>query len=401
MSDSDLKQQLLDWSGKRSDAPSQFIVRLAQGLDYPNTRKLWAFIDVRREFESLLHDPDDLASHSPWFTLRTKAQKLLPILYVLPILFTWVSFGFAAVSYRDKVRSGSSEQVDFLALWSGAQQGHTGLTFNAAAFIIAGFIGLIIALHLFLWVAQYRISAISTRRYAQVSELLLDTQLHLVQSRAVTPEEMADSLTTAAGFLQEALTEVAEVLPRFEQISSRLDAVVGGLSTASGSLDSTSRFIKTAADSLSDLPTRTEPLIEALAEAPAAMKHFVDVFAQTSSEASRVNRSIVEAGSQLSNETSSVTEAIARVAGQLSDLVRQVGDASLLAAEIPRALYEPAKVARDLAEGLESATPVALVFKDGSEQMRASIDTLGKIVGELKYAAEQYRIANDQHRRQG
>jgi hypothetical protein len=44
---------------------------------------------------------------------------------------------------------------------------------------------------------------------------------------------------------------------------------------------------------------------------------------------------------------------------------------------------------------------VALVFRDGSEQMRASIETLGMIVGELKYAAEQYRIANDQHRRQG
>ena len=219
MSDSDLKQQLLDWSGKRSDSASQFIARLAQALDHPHTRKLWAFIDIRREFESLLQDPEDLASHSLWFTLRSNAQRLLPILYVLPILFTWVSFGSAAISYRDEVKNGSSEQIDFLALWSGAQEGHTGLTFDVAAFTIAVFIGCIVALHLFIWFAQYRISGISTRRYAQVSELLLDAQLHLVQSRAVTPEEMADSLTTAAGFLQEALTEVAEVLPRFEQIS--------------------------------------------------------------------------------------------------------------------------------------------------------------------------------------
>jgi methyl-accepting chemotaxis protein len=131
------------------------------------------------------------------------------------------------------------------------------------------------------------------------------------------------------------------------------------------------------------------------------LKQFVDIFAQTSSEASRVNRAIIEAGDQLSAEASSVAGAIARVADQLSDLVRQVREASSLAAEIPQALYEPARVARELASGLESATPVALVFKDGSEQMRTSIETLGKIVGELKYAAEQYRVANDQHRRHG
>ena len=401
MSDGDLKQRLLGWVDGRSDAASQFVVRLAEGLDYPHSRKLWAFIDIRREFESLLQDAESLASHSKWSTWQSRAQKLLPIMYVFPILFTWISFGLAAISYREEVRSGSSDQVDFLALWSGAQEGHTGLTFDVAAFIIAVFIFFIVVMHSFIWIAQYRISVISTRRYAQISGLILDAQLHLVQSRAVTPEEMADSLTTAAGFLQEALTEVAEVLPRFEQISSRLDAVVGGLSAASGSLDSTSRFIKTAADSLSDLPSRTEPLIEALEEAPAALRQFVDIFARTSSEASRVNRAIVEAGDQLSSEASSVAGAVARVADQLSDLVRQVREASSLAAEIPQALYEPAKVARELAVGLESSTPVALVFRDGSEQMRASIETLGRIVGELKYAAEQYRMVNDQHRRQG
>ena len=68
--------------------------------------------------------------------------------------------------------------------------------------------------------------------------------------------------------------------------------------------------------------------------------------------------------------------------------------------DIPRALAEPARVARDLAEGLESATPVAIVFRDGSEQMRESIKALGKMVEELRYAANQYREVNDQHRRQ-
>jgi Sec-independent protein translocase protein TatA len=43
---------------------------------------------------------------------------------------------------------------------------------------------------------------------------------------------------------------------------------------------------------------------------------------------------------------------------------------------------------------------VAIVFRDGSEQMRESIKALGKMVEELRYAANQYREVNDQHRRQ-
>jgi methyl-accepting chemotaxis protein len=126
----------------------------------------------------------------------------------------------------------------------------------------------------------------------------------------------------------------------------------------------------------------------------------LQIFGQTSDEANKVNRAIVNAGSQLTNEAAELANAIAVIGRQLSELVRQVQDATTLVSHIPDAMAEPAKVARDLAIGLESATPVALVFRDSSEQIRESIKALGKMVEELKYSAEQYRAVNDQHRRQ-
>lgn len=399
MSNSELQDKLTAWVGARTDATSNFVRRLADALGLPTSQKLWAFIDVRREFESLITDSEDLAADSTWIPWRRRAQKALPILYVLPILFTWIELGLAVVSYREEARQSRGE-VDFLAVWSGAQGGHIGLGFQWVAVGIVVAVILIIAAHVFNAWTTARINRLGSNRYEDISSLILEAQLVLVKSRAVTPEEMADSLTSAAGALQDALAEVAGVLPRFETISTRLDDVVSGLATASHNLDSTSRVIGAAADSLNDLPSRAAPLIRALGEAPGALQDMLTVFARTSEEANQVNRSIVDAGVKLTDESARVAGAISAVGRQLSDLVRQVEGVSAVVADIPLALREPAAIARDLAQGLESATPVALVFRDGSEQMRESIAALGRMVEELRYAAEQYKAVNDQHGRQ-
>ena len=396
---SELQQKLRAWTGDRTDSASKFIDRLADAVDSAHLKKLWAFVDIRREFESFIGEPEDLADDSNWTTWRNNTQRLLPILYVLPILLTWIELGLAVVSYRRAVEDLGTE-VDFLAVWSGTQSDHVGLGFQWVAVGIVIAVLLIITAHLFNAWTTARISRKSRSRYAEISELILETQLALVKSRAITPEEMADSLTSAAGVLQDALAEVSGVLTRFETISIRLDEVVSGLATASRSLDSTSLIIGTAADSLNDLPTRAAPLINALGEAPSAMQGMLDVFARTSDEANRVNRSIVEAGAKLTDESARVARGVADVGRQLSDLARQVEGASSMATEIPMALTEPAKIARELAQGLESATPVALVFRDGAEQIRESIKALAEMVKELKYAADQYKAVNDQHGRQ-
>jgi methyl-accepting chemotaxis protein len=400
MTERDVQQKLTEWAGDRDEPAANFVNRLALALGSPPQRKLWAFVDIRREFEAMVRDPEDLASDDKLFRIRSFAQKALPVIYVLPILFTWLELGLAVTSYRAEARDNPGEQIDFLAVWSGAQGDHIGIGFQAVAWGIVAAVAAIIGAHVANAVTTNRIARQGLARYDQVSDLLLDAQLSLVSSRAVTPEEMADSLTTAAGVLQDALAEVAGVLPRFETISTRLGDAVNGLATASTNLDSTSRLIGAAADSLNDLPSRAAPLIQALGETPGALQRMLQIFGQTSDEANKVNRAIVNAGSQLTNEAAEVANAIAAIGRQLSDLVRQVQDATTLVSHIPDAMAEPAKVARDLAIGLESATPVALVFRDSSEQIRESITALGAMVKELRYSADQYRAVNDQHRRQ-
>jgi methyl-accepting chemotaxis protein len=389
MSNADLQQKLTAWVGDHSDAPSAFVRRLLAALSSPQEQKLWAFIDIRREFESLLVDPEDLASSSSINARRALVQNLLPILYVLPILVTWFELGWAVNSFRSTVRLKPREDVDFLAVWSNVYGTHAGLGFVGAAIAIVVIVSLIIVANGYNSFATRKIKGIATTRLEELNPLLLDAQLMLVKSRAVTPEEMSDSLTTAAGALQDALAEVAGVLPRFETISTRLDDVVSGLATASHNLDSTSRVIGAAADSLNDLPDRATPLIRALGEAPEALRDMLTAFARTSEEASRINRSIVDAGAKLTDESARVAGAISAVGRQLSDLVRQV-----------EGVAAAASIAQDLAQSLESATPVALVFRDGTEQIRGAIEALGQMVKEFKFAADQYKAVNDEHGRQ-
>jgi len=398
MSERELQNSLNSWIGNRTDASALFVRRLSESLGSSQQRKLWAFVDIRREFESTLENTDDLAVDTPAFRRRDRAQGWIPVLYVLPILFTWIELGLAVFSYRRAVDKNPGETIDFLAMWAGAQQGHIGLGFQWVAALIVLAVGLIIFTHWLNARASSEVSATGAARHKEVLDLLLDSQLLLVKSRAITPEEMADSLTSAAGVLQEALAEVAGVLPRFETISTRLDGVVNGLAAAAQNLDSTSQKIGVAAEAMNDLPTRAAPLVEALAGAPGAMQEVLRAFVRTSDEATRTNRAIIEAGSQLAAESKAVASVTEAIGVKLSELASAVESMTTLITGLPNDLVEPARVAKDLARDLEFATPVAILFRDSSEQMKESVEALAKIVGELKYAAKQYADVNDEHR---
>lgn len=400
MKHSEIQEKLSEWAGERQDSSSTFIRRISDVLGSTPQQKLWAFIDIRREFESLVDEPEDLVAPNKSATLRNIIRGLLPILYVFPILVTWAELALAVSSYRQEVRTNPSKTVDFLAVWSKVDGNHGGLGFQTAAFIIAGCILAIISAHVLNYLTTRFINNLARVRIDEANTLLLETQLLLVKSRAVTPEEMADSLTTAGSLLQEALLEVAEVLPRFEGISSGLSNVVSGIATASQSLDETSRFIRQSTDALSDLPTRIAPLTNVLNDAPAAMRNTLEDFIAITSEATQSNGRIASAAQGLAQTTMGIASELSALGVEIEGVSRQVSETMSFVASLPKSLGEHAKVAIDLSKSLESATPVAVVFKDGVAQMTANIEALGQMVAELKYAAEQYGKANDQHRQQ-
>jgi len=399
MSERELQDKLNSWAGKHTNTSAVFIRRLSEALGSQQQRKLWAFVDVRREFDSSLESVDDLVADTAAYRRRGLVQVLVPVLYVLPILFTWIELGLAVFSYRTASKERPDETLDFLAMWAGAQDGHIGLGFEWVAGFIVAFVGLIIAAHIVNARSSSIVTKLAAARHKEVLDLLLDSQLLLAKSRAVTPEEMADSLTAAAGVLQDALSEVAGVLPQFETISTRLDGVVSGLAAASQNLNSTSQKIGSAADALNDLPNRAAPLVEALADAPSAMQEVLRSFSRTADETTRTNRTIIEAGSQLAADSAEVASVTAAIGDKLSKLASEVESMTTLIARLPNDLVAPADVAKTLARDLESATPVALLFKESSAQIWAAMDVLKAMVSELKYAADQYRLVNEQHRR--
>jgi len=388
---SQLQQNLYAWAADRSDPTSIFVKELASGLGSVQDKKLWAFVNIRQEFDALVEDPEDLAPTGILTAFRSFARNLLPILYVLPILVTWSELALAIRSYRQAVRNSPSETVDFLAVWAKADGDHFGLGFQTAALIIAGSIALIVLAHVTNWWTTRTIRNAGLARLREANSLLLAAQLQLVKSRAVTPEEMADSLTAAGSLLQEALLEVSEVLPRFEGISTGLEKVVSGLANASQSLDTTSKFIRQSTDALEDLPTRIEPLLDVLRDAPAAMQSTLDEFLTATAEATQTNQNTATAAQRLAQNTSNLAGEVSAIGRQLNDVAAKVTETMSFVASLPQSLGDHAQVAVELSRSLESATPVAIVFKEGSEQLSESVKQLAAMVSELREAANRYR----------
>jgi chromosome segregation ATPase len=265
------------------------------------------------------------------------------------------------------------------------------LGFQTAALVIAGSIALIVLAHVTNWLTTRTIRNAGLARLREANSLLLAAQLQLVKSRAVTPEEMADSLTAAGSLLQEALLEVSEVLPRFEGISTGLEKVVSGLATASQSLDATSKFIRQSTDALEDLPTRIEPLLDVLRDAPAAMQSTLDEFLTATAEATQTNQNTATAAQRLAQSTSNLAGDVSAIGRQLNDVAAKVTETMSFVASLPQSLGDHAQVAVELSRSLESATPVAIVFKEGSEQLSESVKQLAAMVSELREAANRYR----------
>jgi len=140
--------------------------------------------------------------------------------------------------------------------------------------------------------------------------------------------------------------------------------------------------------------------VEALADAPGAMQEVLLAFVRTADQTTRTNRTVIDAGSQLAADSAEVASVTAAIGDRLSELASEVESMTSLIARLPNDLVAPAAVAKALAQDLESATPVALLFKESSEQMRVWLDALKVMASELKYAADQYRLVNEQHRQQ-
>jgi len=401
MTDAEVRGQLRAWAGERTDATATLATQLANDLGDPEKRKLWAFLDLRAEFDSRSEDADAVVAHSKLRFAISCISAGLPIFYVAPILVTWFDLSRVIGDYRDAAKElKRGETLDFLALWSGANGDHSGFGFQQVALIVAICVLLIVLAHVSNGILSFFLNRLRNKYFLELDTLLLDAQLLLAKSRAVTPEELSDSLTMAAGALEGALKSVADVLPRFDTISTRLDNVVSGLSGVSVSLGTTASSIAEATTPLADLPERVEPLLLALDAAQAQLQQLSRQLGESQRNAASVNESLAKLAKDLSAEVADIKDSATTMTDKIVDLFADFSKTVPVLTEIPNVLAEYASRIEAVARQLELTTPVAVAMKEGASDFHAANDDLRRIVNNLREAADTYARVNDEYRSQ-
>jgi len=401
MTDAEVRGQLRAWAGERTDATATLATQLANDLGDPEKRKLWAFLDLRAEFDSRSEDADAVVADSKLRFAISCISALLPIFYVAPILVTWFDLYRVIGEYRDAAKKlEPGETLDFLALWSGANGDHSGFGFQQVALIVAICVLLIVLAHVSNGILSFFLNRLRNKHFLELDKLLLDAQLLLAKSRAVTPEELSDSLTVAAGALEGALKNVADVLPRFDTISTRLDNVVSGLSGVSVSLGTTASSIAEATTPLADLPERVEPLLLALDAAQAQLQQLSRQLGESQRNAASVNESLAKLAKDLSAEVADIKVSATTMTDKIGNLVADFSKTVPVLTEIPNVLAEYASRIEAVARQLELTTPVAVAMKEGASDFHAANDDLRRIVNNLREAADIYARVNDEYRSQ-
>jgi ABC-type transporter Mla subunit MlaD len=401
MTDEEVKDRLRAWAGNRNDATATWVTRLASDLDDPEKRKLWAFVNLRAEFDSRSEDPDQALASRSLERAISFVSSVLPILYVAPILITWFDLFRVIGEYRDAAKKlGPGETLDFLALWSGANGDLAGLGFQQVALSIAICVFFIVVLHISNGVLNIFANRLRTKHLREIDTLLLDAQLLLAKSRAVTPEELSDSLTVAAGALEGALKSVAEVLPRFDTISARLDNVVSGLSEVSTSLGTTASRIAEATTPLADLPERVKPLLLALDAAQSQLQQLSRQFSESQRNAVSVIGSLANLAQDLSTAVADIKESATNMTDRIGELIKDLSNSVPVLTDIPKVLADYASRIEAVARQLELTTPVAIAMKEGASDFHAANDDLRKIVNNLREAADIFARVNDEYRSQ-
>lgn len=401
MTDAEVRDQLRAWAGERTDATATLATQLANDLGDPEKRKLWAFLDLRAEFDSRSEDADAVVANGKLRFALSCISAVLPIFYVAPILVTWFDLYRVIGEYRDAAKKlEPGETLDFLALWSGATGDHSSFGFQQVALIVAICVLLIVIAHVSNGILSFFLNRLRNKHFLELDNLLLDAQLLLAKSRAVTPEELSDSLTTAAGALEGALKSVADVLPRFDTISTRLDNVVSGLSGVSISLGTTASSIAEATTPLADLPERVEPLLLALDAAQAQLQQLSRQLGESQRNAASVNESLAKLAKDLSAEVADIKVSATTMTDKIGNLVADFSKTVPVLTEIPNVLAEYASRIEVVARQLELTTPVAVAMKEGASDFHAANDDLRRIVNNLREAADIYARVNDEYRSQ-
>ena len=374
MSDKSLSIRLSEWAGDKSDSQSELARKLSKALTDKSETTLWSSLDLRAEFENRAADD------SKWVK---RCAQLLPITYLIPIFLTWLHLRSTLASFQTASSKTQFANTNFISYWTGSVDGfQPGTELQDVALQIVFALGFISLFHLV------------TRKMdsgrlisSELEELLLESQLQIAQRKAVTPQDIADSLTAASTKLEEALDKTSNAMQSMSNFSTTISDVVTGLQGVTNSLDTSANRVESAVAPLINLPSSLSDVITGLAQIGTQIANTqtqMDMTAEYAFETAKTMKAFLE----LSRFVSSDAER----------LMQQIQDAGHVSIGFVDTISKASGQASELANLVDNYSPNIIALREIAQMFSDTTDSLEKVAGEFKIAADEYVEVNTAYR---
>lgn len=349
---------------KRPRALRPFVEKLASDLEFARNLDGWTHIDIVAEAESHLH--------ADWYNRWVGRVGLL-----FPIAWGWWSISSAAEAYGE-LRNDQLQSNSFLWWWIEGMDGRLG-TYHRLTY--AALITVVVLLVLALLGAMSGMWAAHIRR--RLWPLLVQSQIHVAQRSAITPDELRGAVSSTLREIQGATRDMSTLVGTLREIGSSLK----------GEHENLKQYVKSQTDlvggGLSEATTKLSGASEKIAKSLDVVK------ASSASLSAAVSAlpNLVSPAQEIGKAAVKVTE----IASNLSTSLKQ------LAKDVPESLHEPIGNTLSASQLLVDAVQLAekqlaqLLKSIETNGMSSALDGLGKDIHDL---GEDVKKLNETMRRQ-
>ena len=374
MSDQSLSARLLEWAGDKSDGQSELARKLSKALTDKFESTLWSSLDLRAEFENRAADDSKL--------VKLFAQ-LLPITYLIPIFLTWLHLRSTLTSFQTASSMTRFANTNFISYWTGSVDGfQPGTKLQDVALQIVVALAVILIMH---FVTRKMDSGLLIS--SELEELLLESQLQIAQRKAVTPQDIADSLTVASQKLEEALDKTSTAMQSMSDFSTTISDVVTGLQGVTNSLDTSASRVESAVTPLMELPSSLNHVMHGLTQIGAQLANTqaqMDMTAGNAFETAKTMKAFLELSRLVSSD--------------VERLMGQIQDAGKVSIGFVDTISKASGQASDLANLVDNYSPHIVAIREIAQKFSDTTDSLEKVAGEFKIAADEYAEVNTAYR---
>lgn len=389
MSNRNIASDFRDLASRNPGRLGELSNRVADALETNKDSALWSLLDLRREFEQAARNErpirwldTGLLGRMPYSgrrVIRIVVQVLrilLPVTYLAPVGYTWWHLQGALEGYNDL---SPGEDIDFLRFWSA---NYSGTQLPDVAINVVVILVVISVVHVIVSAGE------EAELDGKLSDMILEAQLIFAKSRAVTPQELSDSMSNAAQLLSDAASTAAMSLGNVSELSAQMSDAATTLARVSDSLTASADKISSAVQPLIALPLTVQDAVKGLQGLPAQL---AEVQSQIESSTANLARA--------AEATRSIGESHDLVAGQSQKLLDGLRELNRSTSESLDQISRASLTIQELFTYVESQQPSVAIMSTLVEDMKLVYRSINVIAEEFKAAADSFHRSNDENRR--